>query len=373
MPKSPNRNGPPCPRQTVAARSRRCARCRPAHRRRASCAGSVRANIHRHLLAQVARNPACISALMLRAWPRAAGPRPHRVLREQFGQRLGMIASDSQTASPESVDQARHLPRRRMRENVPARVGLVQTDQRLHRNGMPKCLITSHGRIDQDEEFLSPITSFIASKRVNRKIQRPALARNVLKRDAATSPVRYTGAMASMAAGSMPSSGASGPLSTSAVFIESRLSREITGSPGADFKRQRLQTRQRIRQANDLAHAGQSHRRNTDEFFERIDGRAAQFVGTRPLAASRSSTLTIAFATSPTNTGWNCASGTASGITGKTRCRNANWFRNVVFGTEHHGRPENRRTPDSPRARPFRRHLLSADTCSARSESAPTR
>ena len=78
-----------------------------------------------------------------------------------------------------------------------------------------------------------------------RKFNAPRVARNVLKRERVDAPVRYIGAMVSMLAGSsMPSSGASGPLNTLATFIESRLSREITGSPGAISKRHRLQARQ---------------------------------------------------------------------------------------------------------------------------------
>src|ERR1700744_2896050 len=77
----------------------------------------------------------------------------------------------------------------------------------------------------------------------------------------------------------MPSSGASGRLNTLSTFIESRLSREITGSAGVDSEGKALQPRERFRQADDACMLADLIAAILDEIFERVNSRAAQFIG----------------------------------------------------------------------------------------------
>ena len=74
-----------------------------------------------------------------------------------------MIASDSQTASPESVIRQGTFPDGECLRMCSFESGWPRRTS-VSSKGMSKCLSTSHGRIDQDDEFLSPITSFMDTR-----------------------------------------------------------------------------------------------------------------------------------------------------------------------------------------------------------------
>jgi hypothetical protein len=112
----PNKNGPPCASRQV--RQIRSIRFTFANAPAVSCWPNVLAlDIHRHLLAQISKTRVHLRADAAGVRPRGGIARPHGVLREEFGQ--GLHDRDRFPYGVAGIGhEARHFPRRRMREDI---------------------------------------------------------------------------------------------------------------------------------------------------------------------------------------------------------------------------------------------------------------